>query len=230
MHLIMLNYHRLAWPKMPGIVLTPSPERAYRYITDGNFRPSSIVLNGAVTMIKTREIFNRRWFYILKFSITSDDTSKINLKLLSQSNIAIEKNDLLCLIPFGHRTPEELLETIMITSTQFSSDTQPSFEHLSSSQRYSKEYMSKIKSSDKYFITLDPKIHSTLLNLFCEYKHSLQKKLIDGSTKGNPPLGELNHRLKNHNGIPLYNFYFGDTSMLSCKTFIKVINCWFVEF
>lgn len=216
---------------MPGIVLTPSPERAYRRIADRNFKPTIVVSSDTVTMTETKEILNGRCFNVLKFSIIFED-SKVNLKKLSESKIKIKKDDLLCLIPFRREIPKEFIGTT--TDTQSVSvpliDSVPLVEpvqllehsqlfepdtFVTSGQPYSKEYMSKINSGGKYFITLDRKLHNTLLNLFCEYKHSAQHKIIEGL---------------NPNEISLYNYYFGDTQILFCKTFIKVKNCWFIEF
>ena len=195
---------------MPGIVLTPSPERTLRYI-----KPSTQNLNEGITLTKTREYFNGSCFLVSKYLMAGPDAK--NLSFLSKIKDTVDKNDKLCLIPFWDLCPEDLLskesldtklpEVIVDVNEQKTSD---------KIRSCSKECIQKIRNGKKYFIDLDPKIHCSLLNVFCEFKHSSKNQIIDKS-------------ILCQEGVSLFDFYFKERIFV-CKTLVKIKNYWFIEF
>lgn len=170
-------------------------------------------LNDCITFTKTKEIVDNKKIYTLKYIIT---INKKNITSMMHTRIILEDNDMLCLVPYDYKFPEELdEEDLKIDDKRVTAHTYDSLTKL----RTGEDYILKMKKNiemnkDIYYICINSNLHSTLLNLLCEYKLRLQKHKIKGTK---------------YDGMSLFEFYFKDNPKFIIKGIIKTKNCWFIE-
>jgi hypothetical protein len=230
---------------MPGIVLTPSPERTYRSLKR-ELKPVTHCLSESVTHRSYREMIGGKSYLVSQYQIHGT-----NLGDLSKIKDIVNNGEKLCIIPLLKKIPSD---------SKRSRSSERSDPMVSPGLLISPPCLI---ASPNLLASLDPMVSSDLkfpgplilpelldgggtdgsYEQTSSYLKDCVHKIIrgkryfvpvDSKTHGSllSMVCEFKHSSKQHilcSGTPLYDFYFKDQRP-SVRTMIKVGIHWFIEF